>query len=148
MIDPLINNFFICVDDYITSEHCDYYINLYEKNVNSTYNYNDTKPLRIKADNVVKNIIQNFNIKYGLDNLEIVKRTAPSKMDNHFDSGDAIAFILYLNNNFMGGETVFENETTIVPKPGRLLIFSNGTLLHKVNEITQGNRYVIAGWFK
>jgi predicted 2-oxoglutarate/Fe(II)-dependent dioxygenase YbiX len=69
-------------------------------------------------------------------------------MDNHIDEGDTLAFILYLNDDFEGGETVFENETIIKPKKGRLLVFSNGIFLHKVNLITKGERYVIAGWFK
>ena len=69
-------------------------------------------------------------------------------MENHVDKGDAIAFILYLNDEFEGGETVFENQTTIKPKKGRLLVFSNGIIQHKVNLITKGERYVLAGWFK
>ena len=143
-----MGNFFTCVDNYITQEQCNYYIDMYENNTRHAYDYNDSMPLQIKADSVIESITQNFGIRHNLDNLEIVKRSAPSKMDNHFDDGDAVAFILYLNNSFKGGETVFENETVIVPKPGRFLVFSNGTLLHKVNEITRGNRYVIAGWYK
>ena len=143
-----MNNFFTCVDNYITKEQCIDYIEHYENNTQHAYDYNDSLPLQIKADTVIESIIQNFGIRHNLDNLEIVKRVAPSKMDNHYDEGDSVAFILYLNDKFVGGETVFENETTIVPKPGRLLVFSNGTLLHKVNEITEGTRYVIAGWFK
>ena len=68
-------------------------------------------------------------------------------MDNHYDEGDDVAFILYLNDDYEGGHTVIENETTIVPKKGRILVFSNGKLLHKVTTIKQGTRYVLAGWF-
>ena len=68
-------------------------------------------------------------------------------MENHFDKGDTLAFILYLNENLKGGQTVFENETIIYPKKGRLLLFSNGLILHKVEKIIEGTRYVLAGWF-
>ena len=68
-------------------------------------------------------------------------------MKNHYDTGDTLAFILYLNQDLEGGQTVFENETVIYPKKGRLLLFSNSIILHKVKEITKGSRYVVAGWF-
>jgi hypothetical protein len=141
-------NFFTCVDDYISKEQCAAYIEHYENNIQHAYDYDNSLPLKIKADAVIESIVQNFGIRDNLDNLEIVKRVAPSKMDNHYDQGDSVAFILYLNDTFVGGETVIENQTTIFPTPGRILVFSNGTLLHKVNEITEGSRYVIAGWFK
>ena len=139
--------FFTCVDGYITPDHCAKYIEYYEANKERSYCYGDTKPLTIQTDDVVERIISDFGINNRLDNLEIVKRSAPSEMKNHYDDGDAVAFLLYLNENFTGGYTVFEDETEIVPKTGRLLVFSNGDFLHKVTKIQSGDRYVMAGWF-
>ena len=138
--------FFICVDNYISVEECNKYINTYDKFSSLSYIYQNTKPLKIQPDSTIKKIFDDFNINKKLDNLEIVKREEGSFMDNHFDQGDSLAFIIYLNENIKGGETVFENETVIYPKKGRLLLFSNGIFLHKVNEITEGKRYVLAGW--
>jgi len=98
-------------------------------------------------DYTVRTIEGHFNIKFNLDKVEIVKRTAGSFMGNHVDKGDSLSFILYLNNNYIGGETVLENEVVITPKTGRLLVFTNGVIPHRVNEIKEGIRYVIAGWF-
>ena len=139
--------FFTCVDGYITPDHCAKYIDHYEANKDQSYSYGNTQPLTMQIDDVVEQIIKDFGISHRLDNLEIVKRSAPSEMKNHYDDGDAVAFLLYLNENFMGGSTVFENETEIVPKTGRLLVFSNGDFLHKVTQIQSGDRYVLAGWF-
>jgi len=123
---------------------------LYENNLQQTYQYNNTKPLELPLDGfgLIERISKDFGITHKLDKLEIVKREKGSHMDNHIDEGDTLAFILYLNDDFEGGETIFENETIIKPKKGRLLVFSNGIFLHKVNLITKGERYVIAGWFK
>ena len=145
-----MKKFFTCIDDYIDNNTAKNFINLYDDNLQKTYKYHDTTPLEIPLDGfgLIKRIRKDFDIKHSLDKLEIVKREKGSHMKNHVDEGDAIAFILYLNDEFDGGETVFENETTIKPKKGRLLVFSNGIILHKVNLITKGERYALAGWFK
>ncbi len=139
--------FFTCVDNYISDVECQKYIDTYNKNLNSTYSYDNTQPLTIQDNGIVKKICNDFGVKNKLDKLEIVKREKGSSMKNHYDTGDTLAFILYLNQDLEGGQTVFENETVIYPKKGRLLLFSNSIILHKVKEITKGSRYVVAGWF-
>ena len=139
--------FFNCVDNYIDDEVCDKYIKIYENNINQTYKYTNTSPLKLEPNKHSEQIQNDFNISSKLDNFEIVKREKGSFMDNHYNEGDDVAFILYLNDDYEGGHTVIENETTIVPKKGRILVFSNSKLLHKVTEIKQGTRYVLAGWF-
>ena len=145
-----MKKFFTCIDDYIDNNTAKNFINLYDDNLQKTYKNHDTTPLEIPLDGfgLTESICKDFDIKHSLDKLEIVKREEGSYMENHVDKGDAIAFILYLNDEFEGGETVFENQTTIKPKKGRLLVFSNGIIQHKVNLITKGERYVLAGWFK
>lgn len=58
--------------------------------------------------------------------------------------------IIYLNNNFEGGEIFFSNFGNLKPNmdPGTLLIFpGNLKYLHGVTEVTNGIRYTIAGFF-
>lgn len=52
--------------------------------------------------------------------------------------------MLYLNDNFEGGEIYFPvHEVTIKPKPGMLVLFSGDpTMPHGINQITSGTRYV------
>jgi prolyl 4-hydroxylase len=50
-------------------------------------------------------------------------------------------FMLYLNDDFEGGATVFEN-CVIEPKQGSLLIFLH-QLTHEGSEITKGVKYVL-----
>ena len=148
-----MNKFFCCMDNYLSKEECDKYIQHYNDNNNLVYTAaNESKPIPIQFDKRLQQIIKDFNIPYELENLEIVKRGEGSFMDNHYDTNhtdevDKFAFLIYLNEDFEGGETVIEEETTIVPKTGRILLFTNGILFHKVNKIIKGDRYVIAGWF-
>jgi len=64
--------------------------------------------------------------------------------------------VLYLNDhdvNFKGGLFHFaddagKSEQTVVPKAGRLVLFSSGREnSHFVDEITQGERYTFTMWF-
>ena len=59
--------------------------------------------------------------------------------------------MLYLNNDFTGGELYFPvHNITIKPEPGMLVLFSGDpTMPHGINQITEGTRYVnTAFWAK
>ena len=51
-------------------------------------------------------------------------------------------FMIYLNDDFEGGETEFQNLFTITPKQGSLLIFYH-PLKHESKIITSGVKYVL-----
>ena len=54
-----------------------------------------------------------------------------------------LTFMVYLNEGFEGGETLFlEPKTTIVPKAGMALLFQH-PLLHEGCEVTSGVKYVL-----
>jgi len=55
--------------------------------------------------------------------------------------------ILYLNDEFEGGETIIEGEK-IKPEKGALLTFPGNIVNHSVNEVINGTRYTIAAWHK
>ncbi len=50
-------------------------------------------------------------------------------------------FMIYLNDNFEGGETIF-NNLTIQPKQGNALIFFHN-LEHEGSSVKQGTKYVL-----
>lgn len=50
-------------------------------------------------------------------------------------------FLIYLNDDFIGGETTF-GDIIIEPKKGSLLIFLH-SILHQGNEIKSGVKYVL-----
>ena len=72
----------------------------------------------------------------------------------HVDCGNGVfrtlSAILYLNDDYVGGELVFpELDLVIKPKAGDLLLFpSNFSYVHKAAPITSGTKYSVVTWFK
>jgi hypothetical protein len=73
---------------------------------------------------------------------------AGSGMGPHCDNYDghttlAFSMIVYLNDEYEGGEIEFPNQgISLKPEEGSLIIFpSNEPYLHKVNEVLSGKRY-------
>jgi predicted 2-oxoglutarate/Fe(II)-dependent dioxygenase YbiX len=57
--------------------------------------------------------------------------------------------LLYLNDDYEGGEITFRNsKITFKPKPGSVLFFpSNFLYVHEVAPITKGPRYALPNWY-
>ena len=56
--------------------------------------------------------------------------------------------ITYLNDKFMGGETVVHDTLTVTPALGRTIIFNGKINTHHVNTITAGERWTMPIWYK
>ena len=67
---------------------------------------------------------------------------------NHTHQRDYTGLV-YLNDNFTGGELVFPNrDVVIIPKPGLLVAFpSNHKFVHAVPKVLCGKRYSLPVWF-
>ena len=69
-------------------------------------------------------------------------------MDGYFrrDNGEQslLTFMIYLNDGFAGGETVFMNndETIVKPEAGMMLAFQH-TLFHEGSSVISGVKYVL-----
>ena len=65
------------------------------------------------------------------------------------DSNRAAVWMLYLNDDFEGGETEFlYYKKRVQPERGKLLIWPAGyTHTHRGNMVLEGMKYVITGWF-
>lgn len=64
--------------------------------------------------------------------------------------GRCVSAIVYLNNDFEGGEVEFVNYgLKIKPEPGMLLLFpSNYAYRHIAHPVTSGTKYAIVTWLK
>ena len=72
--------------------------------------------------------------------------------DENTSSGSSnrlAVWMLYLNDDFEGGETEFlYYKKRIKPERGKLLIWPAGyTHTHRGNMVLSGNKYVVTGWF-
>ena len=67
-----------------------------------------------------------------------------------YEYGERVAtFILYLNDDFDGGQTQFFNDEScaIIPERGKLIFFpANNMYIHRGDVVTDGAKYIMTGW--
>jgi len=59
---------------------------------------------------------------------------------------DLFAAVLYLNDDYTGGYTGFE-ECEVKPETGKLLVFSNSIYKHHVTKIEGTERFALNIWY-
>ena len=153
-------------DNFLTIKECKNIIQYYNDNLDNVYEnlfreqggfrVNKTYPLPLLENpvpfleeicNNISNICNSFHSDLKLDNYQIVRWPVNSQMFFHQDEpGDIFATLVYLNDNYSGGQTKFK-EFAIEPKVGRLVIFSNFSYHHSVTKVQRNERYTLAGWY-
>ena len=99
--------------------------------------------IKIILNDFIKSINKNYVVHY----FEIVKWPCGESQNEHFDfEFHPYTSILYLNDNFEGGETVVENKN-IFPEKNKLIGFEGNKMIHKVNKIKKGSRYTLPCWY-
>jgi len=146
------------LDNFLNKEETKFLINYYHSNESKTFVFGNTNPLNISLkDENLKFLINKLNISAKkinnsqLDWLQIVKWKVSKGQDLHFDTASnqtTLSSILYLNDDFEGGETYYEDGTLFFPTTGRILYFDGNYYKHGVKPITKGTRYTIATWYK
>ena len=102
-----------------------------------------------------------YSIKYGMtegnlwhEDYSMLKYSEGEEYKQHFDgltqSGRSISAIVYLNNDYEGGEIEFHHfGVKIKPQPGMLILFpSNFAYSHIAHPITKGTKYALVTWLK
>ena len=140
------------VDDFMSNKQTEYLLNFYKNNVHLRKKWRTTFPISITGlFKDLENKYNRFDKKNCVDWIEIVHWPEGSFQELHLDSSSqstVFTSITYLNDDFVGRETAFEDGTTVKPKKGRTLFFDGAVLSHKVNLIKKGNRYTVAVWYQ
>ena len=146
----------IC-DNLLDEDECKFLINFYEDNKKLEKQHRDTLYM-----DLVPNMHNNVNLlAEKLTNISklffakifwmhLVKWSPGSFQDLHFDTAEkdtVLSSITYLNDNFEGGETYFEEGTIFKPKKGRGLFFDGNFYKHGVKKVENDTRYVVATWY-
>jgi hypothetical protein len=146
------NNPSICFSKYVPEK----------KDINpKDYFYNEQKEIsEILHSSIDKSIFKYFDVYPRAEKnvlskekfAKILKYSAGDKMPAHSDHGTTsrvISLILYLNDDYYGGEITFPYlNISIKPSAGSVLMFpSNFIYTHEVKEITDGYRYSFPVWF-
>lgn len=101
--------------------------------------------------NSITQVCKSFDENIRLDYPTVIRWPVGTFMKPHYDNSyqdnpDVFAALVYLNDNYDGGHTCFE-EFEIKPKTGKLVIFSNSQYLHHVSKVEGGERFVLSLWF-
>ena len=100
----------------------------------------------------VTNLCKTFDDRVIIDYAGVVRWPVGTFMKPHIDphrpdqEPDLFAAVLYLNDDFDGGHTCF-NECEIKPETGKLLIFSNSIYEHSVSKVVNGERFALSIWY-
>lgn len=102
--------------------------------------------------NRITSLCQSFDKNVVLDYVGVVRWPPGTFMKPHLDKNDihgqdVFAAMVYLNDDFDGGCTCFE-DFDVKPKPGKLLLFSNSLYLHHVSKVENKERFVLSLWYK
>ena len=152
-------------DKFLASDECTYLISFYEKNKDKSVSFKgENEGLQPRWPlNIIENwtefiFLQNkLNQKSlyvnnsVLDYVQIVKWPIGSKQFSHYDVAHehtTLASIIYLNDNFSGGETYFTDGMMFLPRQGRLILFDGQYFEHGVSDVNTNERYVVAAWYK
>ena len=85
--------------------------------------------------------------KHYLQNFEIVRRAPGNIMSLHKDFDQHHhTMIIYLNDNFRGGETHIEG-INIPAVQGKAVTFPGNQMEHGVNEVHNNARFVMTAWW-
>jgi hypothetical protein len=99
---------------------------------------------------------QRYNIQENFwhEPYSLLKYNTGQQYREHYDGGTSIgrciSALVYLNNNYDGGEIEFINfGVKIKPEPGMLILFpSNYAYRHVAHEVTNGTKYNLVTWIR
>lgn len=131
----------ISTDDYYAKEMKEIADRLYSSLENAFNHY--TKVLYPFADK---------NIKAREHSIHLLKYGVSGHLPAHQDQGISsrvLSSVMYLNDNYEGGEIEFKNSSVkIKPEAGSIIFFpSNFLYIHEVYPIISGTRYSMPQWF-
>ena len=146
-------------ENFLPDQDCDALKNTATDNLEQFRYWRDIRVLDVKlVDPVLSKKLSFLYCSYlGTKNIrafpELLQFTfwpPGSLQDLHFDDTrdtTVLTSITYLNDDYDGGETYFENGITIKPQKGKTVFFDGKKYKHGVNKIIQGNRYTCTCWY-
>lgn len=91
--------------------------------------------------------IQSIDPQAFLNYNQLVEWPPESSQPNHLDLPfHTYTSIIYLNDDFTGGETRVK-DINVIPKTGKMITFSGNSIYHQVQQINTGTRYTIPVWY-
>ena len=155
-------------DKFLTTDECNSLIDFYKNNKDQSFMFGHEGlcprwPLPILGENSITKDTEEFKFLQNklnekgmyvnnsvIDYGQIVRWPIGSKQNPHYDIAwdyTTLASIIYLNDNFIGGETYFTDGIIFSPRQGRLILFDGQYFEHGVHDVHTHARYVVAAWY-
>lgn len=144
----------IIKEDFIKDEDVKKLFSFFENNKHNCMEWHGTQTLQLdNSFSDLGNYINNYAKQFGakIDWGKFVFWPKDSYQPLHFDNASdktILSSIIYLNDNYQGGQTYFDDKTIISPKEKRALFFDGTKYKHGVMPITEGQRCTLAVWYK
>ena len=111
----------------------------------------ETSEFYTKVVDKVTRVCKSFDDRANPDYVGVIRWSPGTFMKPHYDSSakegiyDLFAALLYLNDDFEGGETVFYPDVSIKPKKGSVLLFPPYWMFpHRGNPVIKGKKYIMS----
>jgi hypothetical protein len=152
------------IDNVLSIEDCDSLIAYYTSCLLETdhgYNY----PFKAIVPHYTRKPVDDFIrekvsliMKHVPENLMVQRAHIECRQNEHMAHRDMQAgewglctSVLYLNDNFDGGQTFITKSTgervEVQPKPGRVVAYNGHKLEHGVTQVSNGLRYTLPIWY-
>lgn len=127
----------------------------YESMIPDRFLVEDHDEIFLNLKSIYKKIIQETKQFYNFDKDIYLHRVWLSvmgentRLDWHNDIVDGwinFTAVIYLNDNYQGGEIVFEEIGKIIKPTKNMLLIFDSEMIHAVNEIKNGERVSISMW--
>ena len=147
--------------NFIHKSECDYFTSLAPRPNNDTrLKYGEDNPLwehrsiNITNHSIVTKVSDHINKVFGF-RLEIEE----AHIQNWIEGSESLPHVhetwpqvrynslIYLNNNFEGGEFYTPN-VTVKPEPGLLTLFDGSQTEHGLNKVLNNDRFTLIFWWK
>lgn len=139
-------------DNIINNSECDELISWYETNQNMSVKYTSNDVYRFEGIDILDKIPMFSFTKRYLNNVDI-DRIRLQHVNYEIDVIEEFhshvtpySFVIFLNDNFEGGELIFDN-ILINPKKSRMIYFT-GEEKHYVKKVKSGSRYTLVCFLK
>lgn len=138
--------------NFIKNDECEELISFFKSNKelilpvlnDNLYHYNGIDILSMKNNFAFtkrflkEDVVDRLRIQHVDNQIKVVE-----KPHGHFLP---YSFVIFLNDDFKGGELIFDN-ITIRPQKGQLVYFT-GDETHSVNSVLEGDRYTLVSFLK
>lgn len=147
-------------ENFLSKESCDFLQNLSLKNSGQNVEpFRDIFVLYVNSEslkiaNKLGYVYCNFLASKGHVNfpemIQITRWPVNSQQKMHFDTArdtTVMTSITYLNDDYEGGETCFDNGLVVKPLKGKTIFFDGMKYKHCVNPVQKKERHVLAIWY-